>query len=171
MQDDEDLFAKAMSQVRPLRPTEKRIGTARSKKASRKRPVQPLHAPVAPAVAAGPDQPHDQPWTLVASGVSRERLRRLASGRLPIEVSFDLHGMSRNEALACLERGIGEMLQTGRRVACIIHGRGLHSEHRPILKEATYRWLAEGPLSGHVLAAIPQPGSGGGACLVLLRRR
>jgi len=98
----------------------------------------------------------------VADGMSRERLKRLAAGRPPIECTFDLHGMTRNEALAMLEEACGQAISEGVRVFCIIHGRGLHSQGRAILKEAVYHWLRQGPLAHRVLAIIPQPGSGCG---------
>ena len=79
--------------------------------------------------------------------------------------------MTRNEALAMLEAACGQAIHEGVRVFCIIHGRGLHSQGRAILKEAVYHWLGQGPLAHRVLAVIPQPGSGGGACLLLLRRK
>ncbi|MDQ6972394.1 MAG: Smr/MutS family protein, partial [Mariprofundaceae bacterium] len=63
-------------------------------------------------------------------------------------------------------------LEGGWRVVSLVHGRGLHSEDgRPILKEAVYNWLREGPYAGWVLATIPRPGTGGGSALLLLRRR
>jgi DNA-nicking Smr family endonuclease len=56
------------------------------------------------------------------------------------------------------------------RVLCIVHGRGLHSQGKPVLKEAVYQWLRSGSYANHILAAIPKPYTGGGSCLVLLRR-
>ena len=113
----------------------------------------------------------EEPWVLRADGISRERLRRFAAGRPPIEQTQDLHGVTRNEALGLLDELFHRAIHDQLRAVCIIHGRGLHSESKPVLKEAVYQWLRHGPFAHTVLAAIPQPGSGGGACLVLLRRR
>ncbi len=112
----------------------------------------------------------DEPWTLVANGISRERLKRLVTEQPPVDCSFDLHGITRAAALHQLETGFQQAIACGQRVICIIHGRGLHSEGEPVLKQATYHWLREGPFAAMVLAVLPQPGSGGGACLVLLRK-
>ncbi len=183
--DDKDLFAQAMSKVRPIStPKKARI----RKKSSQPRHAQPIverivahvaapvtaiKKPIADSPVAAPEIVHaspDEPWTLVANGISRERLKRLASGQPPVEATFDLHGISRAEALRQLESGFQKAIVYGQRVICIIHGRGLHSDGRPILKQATYHWLREGPFAAQVLAVTPQPGSAGGACLVLLRK-
>jgi len=120
--------------------------------------TQPEHAP--------------EPWILKTNGVSRERLRQLANGRPPVDMEVDLHGMTREQAIAAISRHMEQVITAGHRVLCLVHGRGLHSENgRPVLKESTYHWLAEGPFAGHVLAVIPRPGTGGGSCLVLIRRQ
>jgi len=179
--DDEDLFAQAMSKVRPISTPEK---VSIKKKPTHRRQAQRIveHvAAITPAPDAGNAAPEsivspinpaspDEPWTLVASGISRERLKRLAAGQPAVESTFDLHGITREAALNQLDSGFQKALAYGQRVICIIHGRGLHSGGRPVLKQATYQWLKDGPFAGQVLAVIPQPGSGGGACLVLLRK-
>jgi len=170
---EEDLFAEAMRKVKPL------AGNARTEKRNNlpKRPriASIRHANHTPDNTAHPAsatlRTTDEPWVLVADGVSRERLRRLASGRPAAESRIDLHGMNRDEAIAALLQQLGSAIASGMRTLCIIHGRGLHSQGRPVLKDAVYRWLREGPFAHNILAVIPQPGSGGGACLLLLRRR
>lgn len=168
---EKGLFAEAMRQVRRAKPNDK-IEPARPKPkpasvVASRRPVLP---PGPPPAAAAP-RPTDQPGVFKANGVSNERLKRLAAGRPPVTRTFDLHGVTRDEALTLLEGGFAQAIHEGMRVLCIIHGRGLHSPGKPVLKEAVYHWLREGPFAGTVLAAIPQPGSGGGASLVLLRRQ
>ena len=160
-----------MRQVRRAKPNDK-IELAKPKPrpasvvANRRPALPPSPSPVADA-----PRPTDQAGVFKADGVSNERLKRLAAGRPPVEKTFDLHGVTRDEALTLLENGFAQACSDGRRVLCIIHGRGLHSPGRPVLKQAVYHWLREGPYAGAVLAVTPQPGSGGGACLVLLRRR
>ncbi|MDX8406953.1 MAG: Smr/MutS family protein [Mariprofundaceae bacterium] len=174
--DDEDLFARAMSKVRPISTPEKAsIRKKPSRRRQAKRIVEHVAA-ITPAPDSGSAAPEiipaspDEPWTLVANGISRERLKRLAAGQPAVDTIFDLHGITRAEALQQLDSGFQKALACGQRVICIIHGRGLHSDGRPVLKQAAYHWLREGPFAAHVLAVIPQPGSGGGACLVLLRK-
>jgi DNA-nicking Smr family endonuclease len=171
--DGKSLFAEAMGKVQPLTPADKvASGKPKPARPSESIPFRrpPSHS-IAQASVALSVQPTSDPWTFVADGMSRERLKRLSAGRPPIERTFDLHGMTRNEALAMLEDACGQASSEGVRVFCIIHGRGLHSQGRAILKEAVYHWLRQGPLAHRVLAIIPQPGSGGGACLLLLRRK
>jgi len=176
--EDQDLFAEAMRKVSRISPPEK-VRARPSAPGQLKRIIKNAAVNTAvdiPSVGT-PSQnavrmlSQDEPWSLVADGVSRERLKRLAGGQPAVDLEFDLHGMRQEEALNLLAAGFQKATAGQMRVLCIIHGRGLHSEgKKPILKQATYHWLQEGPFSSHVLAAIPQPGSGGGACLVLLRK-
>lgn len=169
MSEEEDLFAEAMGWVRPLAESNKINPEPKAKRRAAVRPARSARI-VEPRMGHAPEA-GDEPWRLVASGVSRERLKRLAAGRPPVEATIDLHGETRDAALTLLARHLSDAIGDGRRVLCIIHGRGLHSDGKPVLKEAVYRWLREGPFASAVLAAIPEPGSGGGACLVLLRRQ
>lgn len=171
MADEDDLFADAVGEIRPLAPSNKIVSEPRRKR-KRVLPVKPVHASIQRA-AVGHHSPErtDDPWRLVADGVSRERLRRLAGGEPPVVITLDLHGFTRDEALRQLAVVFDAALQNGQRAMRIIHGRGLHSHGKAILKEAVYHWLQDGPFACAVLAAIPEPGSGGGACLVLLRRQ
>ena len=168
--DDEDLFTKAMSVVRPLsKPDKVSVEKPKPKrKASHKRPT-PI-APISSPRMADELKPASDPWILKASGVSQEKLKQLGAGRPPIDIETDLHGMNRDEACSALEKMFDIALQEKARVLCIVHGRGLHSQGKPVLKEAVYQWLRSGPYSVHVLAAMPKPYTGGGSCLVLLRR-
>jgi len=165
---EDDLFAKAMRGVRPVR-KRARIVPASPAPATRPASPQPDRIPVPPSDSAHAPVTGEAPWTLFASGVSRERLRRLAGD--PVESEIDLHGHTRDEALRALEAAIMAALAGGQRTLCIVHGRGLHSQGNPVLKQAVFQWLREGPCAGLVLAAVPRNGSGGGASTVLLRRQ
>lgn len=170
-QQDDKLFAEAMGKVRRITPanniTPEKVKPKPEVAASAQR-TQPLIQ--SKTVISSPRQAEES-WVLSANGISRERLRSLASGRPPVEQTLDLHGATRNEALGLLEEWFGHAIGNQLRALCIIHGRGLHSEGKAVLKEAVYLWLRSGPFAHAVLAVIPQPGSGGGACLVLLRRK
>jgi len=169
--DEDELFAQAMGAVKPIQTSDKLPPQRISKKVvllptDRPRGSLPMqgYSTLAPVLT-------DDPWTLCADGVSREKLKRLASGTPQPGLTFDLHGLHRDEALDLLEEGFRQALHNHIRALCIVHGKGLHSQGKPVLKEAVYRWLKEGVMARLVLAAIPQPASGGGACLVLLRRK
>jgi len=172
--DEQGLFAEAMGKVKPLQAADNKVLANKPKPAQTLQTVSLRHAQA--GIISKPSlalfvQPTDDPWVFVSDGISRDRLKRLAAGRPSVERTFDLHGMTRNQALAMLEGACGQAINEGIRVLCIIHGRGLHSQGRAVLKEAVYHWFRQGPLANRVLAMIPQPGSGGGACLLLLRRK
>ena len=59
--------------------------------------------------------------------------------------------------------------RAGMRCTCIVHGRGLHSTHAPVLKDMTIRVLRQ---RADVLAFASAPATmgGAGAVLVLLAR-
>jgi len=170
---EQSLFAEAMGKVQPMPAADKVVANqAKVKRPAKPQVVRQAHVVTAATSSVAQSvQSTDDPWVLIADGVSRERLKRLAAGRPPVGRSFDLHGMTRDQALAELEQGFARAIADGVRVLCIIHGRGLHSQGRPILKDAVYHWFRQGAYAHSVLAVMPQPGSGGGACLLLLRRR
>ncbi|MFC1542538.1 Smr/MutS family protein [Pseudomonadota bacterium] len=168
--DDEELFSKAMSVVRPIATSDKtRVEKPKPKRLKRDIHRKPLSGLTSASKHSAPETTED-PWTLINSGVSREKVKQLGAGRPPIGLEIDLHGMTRDEAVSGLVRLFEEAMAEKIRVVCIVHGRGLHSQGKPVLKEATYQWLRSGPFSSSVLAAIPKPYTGGGSCLVLLRR-
>lgn len=168
---DDDLFALAMGTVKPLKAKEKVSAT---KKAPAKQQVL-SNQTSSPFPSA--KRRHRQPIkitsdTLLANGVSQERLKRLAAGDPPVDQELDLHGMFLDNSLEQLEETLASMLHWQQRVLCIVHGRGLHSQdQKPVLKNAILNWLHHGPVSHHILAVIPAPGSRGGSSLVLLRRQ
>lgn len=172
MSDEEDLFARAMGAVRPIKQKKKRINPEK-RPSARPHPTPRSQTPLPlPMTSAAPPQPStDDPWTLKNSGISQERLKKLAAGNPPARTELDLHGMTRDEALQALQGCVEEALARGDRAICVVHGRGLHSQGRPVLKEAVYQWLRSGPCAGLILAAIPKPHTGGGSALILLRRQ
>ncbi len=170
----EDLFMQAMEQVQPL---ERKGKVQRRKKPARpvrdrpmrREPGQP--PPRASHDSSLPRKPRQiEPWLLAANGISRDQLRKLAGGQMGADREIDLHGMTRDEALAALEQCMQAMLMRKQRILCIIHGRGRHSDGRPVLKQAVFHWLMEGPLAANVLAVVPRRDSSGGASMVLFRR-
>ncbi|MDX8404320.1 MAG: Smr/MutS family protein [Mariprofundaceae bacterium] len=170
---DEDLFNKAMSVVRPIAKSDKanikKPKLGKSETTKRVKTISSASVPPASHHHTVPE-PTEDPWTVKSSGVSQEKLKQLAAGKPQINIEIDLHGMTRNEALTALNNMLEIALDEKQRVLCIVHGRGLHSQGRAVLKEAVYQWLRSGPYASHILAAIPKPYTGGGSCLVLLRR-
>ncbi len=168
MADERELFIRAMKGVKRLQAKPRRQQGSTPDMP----PVDTTHPSIRPQSPLHIPKRGEDPWVLVADGVSHRSLRLLAAGQPPVDTEIDLHGMTRPQAIATLTHHIEQAPHKGWRVLALIHGRGLHSrDGRPLLKEAVYRYLASGPLAGEVLAVIPRPGSGGGSCLVLLRRK
>lgn len=168
--DAEELFVQAMEKVKPIAKTERKQPPEKtSKKKPRilvvKRTSAPLHTRLSDGVAP---QTTEDAWALRADGISRERLKRMAATAPAL--TLDLHGLTRDEALDLLQHEFELAVVHKLRVIAVVHGRGLHSQGKAVLKDAVYQWLRDGTMARYVLAVIPQPGSGGGACLVLLRR-
>lgn len=155
--------------------------------AARGRRTSPLGAPPPPAAprlrapARNDDADAEAELAeLVQGGSSAARdgdkrlVRRLRDGDYPIEARLDLHGHTREEATAALERFVVQSVSAGRRCVLVIHGRGLNSgDGGPVLGEAVQRALSASAVARAILAfthAGPAHG-GDGATLVLLRRK
>lgn len=107
------------------------------------------------------------------SGVSRNIMRKLKRGKLPIQAHIDLHGLTKTDAEAVVRRFLINSHHRGLRCVLIVHGRGLNSRDSiPVLKERLPVWLNRGPARKIVMAfSSAQPYDGGtGAIYVLLRK-
>lgn len=103
--------------------------------------------------------------------VSREINRRLHRGEYSIQAHIDLHGLRVADARDAVDDFLRESLTTGKRAVLIVHGRGLSSPDRPVLKSKVREWLTSGVWRKWVLAfTSARPCDGGaGATYVLLR--
>jgi DNA-nicking Smr family endonuclease len=99
--------------------------------------------------------------------------RRLHAGHFSVQAHIDLHGMTVAEAQEAFNRFIGQATLTGKRTVLVVHGRGLSSPQKPVLKTKVREWLSSGAWRKWVLAyASARPCDGGtGATYVLLRHR
>jgi DNA-nicking Smr family endonuclease len=98
---------------------------------------------------------------------------RLHRGDFSIQDHIDLHGLTVTEAKAVFEAFMRKSIGAGRRAVLIIHGRGLSSPDRPVLKAKVYQWLTRSRWRKWVIAfTSARPCDGGaGASYILLRRR
>ena len=105
-----------------------------------------------------------------AEDVSRRTLTRLRRGDPPADESLDLHGLESAAAHRTLIQAVEA--EPSAHCLCVVHGRGLHSEDGPVLKESLPDWLRRPPLAWRVMAFATAPAryGGPGATLVLLRR-
>ncbi len=168
--DDDNLFRKAMANVRPLSKQGQRVTppVRKLKPYPKRRPVEEED----PIVAGG--TPHrvgsEERLEFRRNGISERVFRRLRSGRLEVEAELDLHGLTASAARNALKRFIDHCRR--RHFVCVrvIHGRGLSSGSRgPVLKAEVNHQLRrwEGVLA--FSSALPRDG-GSGAVYVLLKR-
>ena len=172
MNDDVDLFAQEMGKVTPLCDQKPRKSSqkAKNKHAILKNVAESVvSTPLPPQQASPKANIRVEPWQLCANGISKKDVKKLAQANLQ-DHELDLHGLSQQQAVTALADFIQQALQQHIRQVCIVHGRGLHSSDKPILKNTTYQWLEQGEYAASILAAIPTPQSKGGASHVLLKR-
>jgi DNA-nicking Smr family endonuclease len=172
MAKDVDLFAAAMSGVKPLKGHKR---TGRAKTAIPRPPAEEPSRPQKRSVAAlGTAEPH---LSVDDQNFDRDISRSLSRGKLVPQASLDLHGLT----LAAAERAVSIFLEdvTARdlRVVLIVTGKGLRLEGGRMLggriRSEFVGWLNRADNRHRVRAvraAHPRHG-GGGAFYVLLRRR
>jgi len=107
-------------------------------------------------------------------GFSLDLMRRLRTGRFPVQAYLDLHGLTKQEAELRVKDFLMGSYRIGRRCVLLIHGRGLNSTNNiPVLKERIPVWLARGSVRKIVLAfSTARPYDGGtGAVYVLIKKQ
>jgi DNA-nicking Smr family endonuclease len=108
-----------------------------------------------------------------ANKVSPEVARRLHQGYYSIQAHFDLHGLGVNDAHQAFDEFLNKSIIAGKRAVLIIHGRGLSSPAKPILKTKVYQWLTVAPWHKWVIAfsSARLCDGGTGATYILLRQQ
>ena len=98
---------------------------------------------------------------------------RLHRGDFSIQAHLDLHGLGVEDARQAFETFFKETIATGKRAVLIVHGRGLSSPAKPVLKTKVVEWLTCGPWRKWVIAftSARSCDGGAGATYVLLRQR
>lgn len=99
--------------------------------------------------------------------------KKLAKGRLPIEGTVDLHGLTQSEAHALLLSFLHRAYADGRRHVLVITGKGESFRSDGVLRRAVPAWFATSPFRALVSGqeAAGRRHGGGGAIYVRLRRR
>ena len=88
--------------------------------------------------------------------------------RMPVQSRIDLHGMTAEEAGKTLENYLRRSKKQGLKKVLIIHGKGLHSAGKPVLKMEVVKLLERNPHAGEFGTADRKDG-GSGAVWVLLK--
>ena len=165
--DDDQVFAEAMGDVKPLKKNDV------AEPYHRRRPPKPLPR------EAGADEGEDLADLSIETGdflefrrpgVQNRLYRDLQRGILEPEGTLDLHGMRVIDARGAMVRFLNQSVAGNRRCVRIIHGKGRSAQSgQPVLKHKTNQWLRQ---RDEVLAfcTAPRWDGGTGAVYVLLRR-
>ncbi len=105
--------------------------------------------------------------------INRSVAERLHRGEFSIQGHIDLHGLRVEDARNVFEDFLKKSIAEGKRMVLVIHGRGLSSPAKPILKTSVFKWLTTGPWRKWVMAFASARlcDGGAGATYVLLRKR
>ena len=178
-ENDEHLFAEAMTGIAPLEDRGDHIAGA-----TREPPSRDLDELEAEEVMSHLQDLVDGEARLsihetdeaiegAVEGIDPRIVTRLKKGDFSVQDHLDLHGLTREEARAEVENFIDNAMLAKKRCVLIIHGRGLGSKDRdPVLKNSLRNWFTRRGLRKKILAfATARPCDGGaGAIYVLLRR-
>lgn len=164
-EDDAALWGAAVREVKPLKKQIK--SQTRAAPPVAKKPPSDGGRPPA---AARPERARGRP-DVAGAGLDRRSDERLRRGKMPIEATLDLHGMSQQEAFEALQQFLRQGYERGRRCVLVVTGKGRGGEG--VLRARVPEWLAEKELCDLVLRSYPaQPQHGGaGARYILLRRK
>jgi DNA-nicking Smr family endonuclease len=169
--DERELFLRSMADVKKLTPEQPRE--------KKKKPVTP-----------SPSKAEEKEKRLFAETMKKldvrfedeisdvhplrpaatNRLRRLKSGAIHIDLELDLHGMTRDEALESVGNFITGAYNRGQKAVLVITGKGNNSIGEPVLQAAVMSWLREmGKKMVAEFAPAPHQLGGAGALVVFLK--
>ena len=102
--------------------------------------------------------------------LSGNRLKQLKRGVISVDYQLDLHGLTRDEALAELPRFLRTARMKGQTAVLVITGKGNNSTGEPVLQQAVAAWLRDAGRESVVeFAPAPREMGGSGAFVVFLR--
>lgn len=107
-----------------------------------------------------------------ARPLSVNRLRQLKRGAVRLDLQLDLHGLTRDEALASLAAFVTGAYNRGQKAVLVITGKGNRSPGEPVLQGAVAGWLRErGKGMVAEFAPAPREMGGSGAFVVFLKEK
>lgn len=160
-QNNDENFAE-LFEFPPKKPTNKKV----AQKAEPATPSEPK-LPTRPASLA-PLRIGD------LTQLDKQTADRLKRGKLPVDVTLDLHGLNKNAAHDQFTGTIEHAAHSGARVILVITGKGQRSQGgRAILRVALKEWLNMPDLRPLLLACCPAQirDGGDGAFYCLLKRK
>lgn len=175
--DDEQLWDRVAQGVTPLKSRnrvsfqETNAAVLKPRQAQKKKQptATPLQALRTTTSTAAPIRPDTDPIEIGASaGVDRRTADRLRRGKMKLDGTLDLHGMTQAKAHGALTLFIETAHMADKRCLLVITGKG-----QGILKRAVPFWLSDPFLKPKILSVMTarQEHGGDGALYVLLRRR
>jgi DNA-nicking Smr family endonuclease len=173
MDDDRELFRRALADAKPLR-TKRRAAEVIRKPAPQARFSRADEAAaLRESLEADIDATEShggESLRFHRPSVGRRTMRKLARGNFSVQDEIELQGMTVAEAKPRLAEFIERCAREGRLCVRIVHGKGRGSGQRgPVLKQKVNRWLRQWDT---VLAFVStrQVHGGTGALYVLLRQ-
>lgn len=173
--DDQEAFAQAMGDVKPLkreaRVTLNNRATSADTIDARRRAAASEDL-MAQNMLSGEYVERVTPQGTLSfqrSGIQNGVFRNLRLGKLELEARLDLHNHTVDQARRVLNEFIGEALTYGIRCVLLSHGKGEGRDEPALLKSCIAHWL---PQVDAVLAfhSAQQRHGGAGATYILLRR-
>lgn len=167
-EDDAALFREAIGPVRKLKAHEPVPARPRPRPRARMAELDEIDA--REAFRRGQDLPSlaaADPLAYRRDVLPRSAWQRLRKGEIAAQEELDLHGVDARTAEALLRAFIGDAHRHGLGCVRVIHGKGLHGDGAPVLKNLVDRLLRH---RGDVLGfhSAPAAQGGTGAVLVLL---
>jgi DNA-nicking Smr family endonuclease len=106
-----------------------------------------------------------------AEGLSPLTMDRLRNGEFSVEKTLDLHGFHTDDAEHFFAAFLQGAIRDGLRCIKVIHGRGLKSKEKPVLKESLKTWIIKAINRKWIVAfASAKMADGGtGATYILLK--
>lgn len=180
MSDDDEIFRREMSGVKPLNREPRVLHNSRDPSAKDSSLEERRRAAVeSPGIDRNQlseegIEPLDAWYVLdyKRPGVQNGVYRKLKQGRYEADARLDMHRMTVTRARRELFSFVEEAQKLGLRTVLVIHGKGQSQGEREmssILKGCTNHWLAQLPIVQAFHSAQPQHG-GTGAVYVLLQK-
>jgi DNA-nicking Smr family endonuclease len=175
MEEEEDLFRKAVRGVKPLPPRNRHDSRPRKPRPRARFTRAERHAVLRESLGVisplDPVQESGEALLFRRPETSEQVFRQLRRGQYRVEDEVDLHGCTQAMVEPVLRDFLAQALHHDARVVRVIHGKGLRSGTRgPVLKLAASSYLQR---VGAVLAfaSAREVDGGSGALLVLLGAR
>ncbi|MDO4905876.1 MAG: Smr/MutS family protein [Lautropia sp.] len=173
-QQETEIFAHAVGQVTPLKPTGRREPELRHRLPTAQQRTLDEQQALAQSLSDEIDVERllesDEKLSFRRPGVGIDALGKLRRGQWVVQAQLDLHGFRTEEAREQVVHFLVQANRNGLRCVRIIHGKGLGSVNRqPVLKDKVLRWLTQ-RLEVIAFCQAPPFAGGSGALLVLLRQ-